>query len=42
MDFHYSVVTEKTVDQAVQALEESFKANVKYVIELLDPVNKVP
>lgn len=36
MDFHYSVVTEKTVEQAVQALEESLKANKFGVLWQLD------
>ena len=27
MDFHYSVVTDKTIDAAIQSLEETLKAN---------------
>ncbi|GMA64267.1 DUF302 domain-containing protein [Alicyclobacillus fastidiosus] len=36
MDFHYSVATEKTVDEAVQSLEESLKANKFSVLWQLD------
>lgn len=36
MDFHYSVVTEKTVDEAVQALEASLQANKFGVLWKLD------
>ncbi len=36
MDFHYSVVTDKTVDGAVQALESSLKENKFGVLWQLD------
>ncbi len=36
MDFNYSVVTEKTVDEAVQALESSLKENKFGVLWQLD------
>lgn len=36
MDFHYSVLTEKTVDEAVNALAESLKANQFGVLWQLD------
>lgn len=36
MDFHYSVSTEKTVDEAVNALEESLQANKFGVLWKLD------
>lgn len=36
MDFHYSVVTEKTVDQAVQALENTLKEHKFGVLWQLD------
>jgi uncharacterized protein (DUF302 family) len=36
MDFHYSVVTEKTVDEAVQSLETTLKENKFGVLWQLD------
>lgn len=36
MDFHYSVVTDKTVDEAVQALEASLQAHKFGVLWQLD------
>lgn len=36
MDFHYSVVTDKTVDEAVQSLEDTLKANQFGVLWKLD------
>ena len=36
MDFHYSVVTEKSVEEAVGALEESLRANRFGVLWQLD------
>jgi uncharacterized protein (DUF302 family) len=36
MDFHYSVVTDKTVDEAVKAVEESLRANKFGVLWQLD------
>jgi uncharacterized protein (DUF302 family) len=36
VDFHYSVVTEKTVDEAVKSLEDSLKANKFGVLWQLD------
>lgn len=36
MDFHYSVVTEKTVDEAVQSLETALKENSFGVLWELD------
>jgi len=36
MDFHYSVTTSKTVDEAVKALEESLQANKFGVLWQLD------
>ncbi|MCL6442653.1 MAG: DUF302 domain-containing protein [Alicyclobacillus sp.] len=36
MEFHYSVVTEKSVDEAVKSLEESLKANKFGVLWQLD------
>lgn len=36
MDFHYSVLTEKTVDEAVQSLEETLQANKFGVLWQLD------
>jgi uncharacterized protein (DUF302 family) len=41
MEFEYTVVTEKTIDQAVQALEESLKANQFGVLWQLDIPSKL-
>lgn len=41
MDFYYSVVTEKTVDEAVHALEESLQAHQFGVLWKLDLSSKL-
>ncbi|MDP9727112.1 DUF302 domain-containing protein [Alicyclobacillus tolerans] len=41
MDFYYSVVTEKTVDEAVRALEESLQAHQFGVLWKLDLSSKL-